>query len=82
MKKKTVIMIAIIMSLIVLSVYVAICCIFSLFDNENKIYILGLVAFPLLPYILLLAILPTERCKLKSTSENQNSDLEKSDSDE
>jgi len=77
MKKKTIIMISIIMSLIVLIVYVSICCIFSLFDSENKIYILGLVLFPILPYILLFALIPTQWCKLKSTRKNENSDSAK-----
>lgn len=82
MKKKTVLIISIILSVIALALYLAVCGIYSLFDNENKTYILGLVILPLLPFILLFSVLPAPHYKLKNPHENDTPDLNKEGQDD
>ena len=82
MKKKTIVIIAIVMAVIILALYIAVSCIYSLFENENKIYILGLVVLTLLPFILLLAMLPTPQYKLRSPSENDDSNSKETDTNQ
>ena len=65
MKKKSVILIAVVLSILILIANIIVCAIYSLFDQENSIYLLGLIVLPLLPYILLLSI-PTYGIKTKS----------------
>ncbi len=77
MKKKTVVLIAVIMSVIILALCLAVCFVYSLFGNENKTYIAILVILPLLPYILLFALLPNLQIKLQGTTKNENSDNDK-----
>lgn len=77
MKKKTVVIIAIVMAAIVLALYVAVCCIYSLFDNENKTYFVGLIVFPLLPFILLFALLPNMNFKMRGPNDEKDPDNDK-----
>lgn len=81
MKKKTVLIIASVMAAIILALYIAVCCIYSLWTNENKAFIAGLVIFPLLPFILLLATLPSPSVKLKNADDNNSSNSKETDGD-
>lgn len=65
MKKKSVIWIAVALSVFVLITNFVVCAVYSLFEQGNSIYLLGLIVLPLLPYILLLSI-PTYGIKTKS----------------
>ena len=65
MKKKSVIWIAVAFSVFVLITNIVVCAVYSLFEQGNSIYLLGLIVLPLLPYILLLSI-PTYGIKTKS----------------
>ncbi len=79
MKKKTVVLIAVIMSIIILVLCLAVCFVYSLFGNENKTYIAILVILPLLPYILLFALLPNLQIKLHKSTQDNNYDTDKTD---
>lgn len=65
MKKKSVIWIAVALSVFVLITNIVVCAIYSLFEQGNSIYLLGLIVLPLLPYVLLLSI-PTYGIKTES----------------
>ncbi len=73
MKKKSVIWIAVALSVFVLITNIVVCAVYSLFEQENSIYLLGLIVLPLLPFLMLLAI-PTYNIKPKSNETSNNSD--------
>ena len=56
MKKKTLFFVALVLSIVILVMNIIVCSIYSLFKQENRIYLVGLIVLPLLPFILLLAI--------------------------
>ena len=73
MKKKSVILIAVALSVFVLITNIVVCAVYSLFEQENSIYLLGLIVLPLLPFLMLFAI-PTYNIKPKSNETSNNSD--------
>ena len=73
MKKKSVIWIAVALSVFVLITNIVVCAVYSLFEQQNSIYLLGLIVLPLLPFLMLLAI-PTYNIKSKSNETSNNSD--------
>ena len=75
MKKKTVIVLSIVLAVFILVLNLVLCGIYSLFGKENNIYLLGLIVLPLLPFVLLLSI-PSFEIKLKGKSDKQNNDTD------
>lgn len=75
MKKKTVIVLSIVLAVFILILNLVLCEIYSLFSKENNIYLLGVIVLPLLPFALLLSI-PNFEIKLKGKSDKQNNDTD------
>lgn len=75
MKKKTILLVALIFSVLVLIMNIIVCIIYSLYTQENNAYVLGIIVLPLLPFTLLLAI-PNYSFKLRTNKENKKMDDE------
>ncbi len=71
MKKKTLFFVALVLSIVILVMNIIVCSIYSLFKQENRIYLVGLIVLPLLPFILLLAI-PNYNYKIKTDKKDEN----------